>query len=124
MTAAIAAFASTTLSLPLWATFIGWVACFIMSLRVIPIANNILSYFLGLIGYFASHLEPALSTFLEPGTFAFGSFAAWIASTIESRLTRAAATGPVFPTPRRQSDGNPGFSGYRHRFRISDTVLC
>jgi len=91
VTTATAAFASTTLSLPLWAMFIGWVACFIMSLRVIPIANNILSYFLGLIGYLASHLEPALSTFLELGaTFALGSFAAWMANTIESRLTRAA----------------------------------
>jgi hypothetical protein len=35
--------------------------------------------------------EPALSNFLELGaTFALGSFAAWIANTIESRPTRAA----------------------------------
>jgi hypothetical protein len=67
------------------------VATIVMSLRVIPIANNILSYFLGLIGYFGSHQEPALSTFVELGAaFALGSFAAWIANTIESRLTRAA----------------------------------
>jgi hypothetical protein len=145
VTAATAALASVTLSLPLWAMFIGWVAYFtrrpsardglanltclvlglalgigaslaiatlmpkfgvasiaivvfvvatiVMSLRVvpIPIANNILSYFLGLIGYFASRQEAALSTFVELGaTFALGSFAAWIANTIQSRLTQAA----------------------------------
>jgi hypothetical protein len=143
VTAATAALASVTLSLPLWAMFIGWVAYFtrrpsardglanltclvlglalgigaslaiatlmpkfgvasnalvvfvvatiVMSLRVVPIANNILSYFLGLIGYFASRQEAALSTFVELGaTFALGSFAAWIANTIQSRLTQAA----------------------------------
>jgi hypothetical protein len=141
--AATAALASVTLSLPLWAMFIGGVAYFtrrpsardglanltclvlglalgigaslaiatlmpkfgvasiaivvfvvatiVMSLRVVPIANNILSYFLGLIGYFASRQEAALSTFVELGaTFALGSFAAWIAKTIQSRLTQAA----------------------------------
>jgi hypothetical protein len=143
VTAATAALASVTLSLPLWAMFIGWVAYFtrrpsardglanltclvlgsalgiggslsiatlmpkfgvasiaivvfvvatiVMSLRVVPIANNILSYFLGLIGYFASRQEAALSTFVLLGaTFALGSFAAWIANTIQSRLIRAA----------------------------------
>ena len=143
VTAATAAFASATLSLPLWAMFIGWVAYFtrkpsardglanltclvlglalgigaslaiatlmpklglasiaivvfvvamvVMSLRVVPIANNILSYFLGLIGYFASRQEAALSTFVLLGaTFALGSFAAWIANTTQSRLIRAA----------------------------------
>ncbi len=144
VTAAAAAFASATLSLPVWAMFIGWVAYFtrrpsvrdglanlaclvlglalgigassaiatlmpkfgvasvaivvfvvamiVLSLRVVPIANNILSYFLGIIGYFASsHQEPALSIFVELGAaFALGSFAGWIANTIQSRLTRAA----------------------------------
>jgi hypothetical protein len=67
------------------------VATVVMSLRVIPVANNILSYFLGLIGYFASRQEAVLSTFVLPGaTFALGSFAAWIANTIQSRLIRAA----------------------------------
>ncbi len=67
------------------------VATIVMSLRVVPIANNILSYFLGLIGYFASRQEAALSTFVLLGaTFALGSFAAWIANTIQSRLIRAA----------------------------------
>jgi len=143
VTAATAAFASATLSLPLWAMFIGWVAYFtrrpsardglasltclvlglalgigaslaiaalmpkfgvasipiavfivatiVMSLRVVPIANNILSYFLGLIGYFASRQEAALSSFVELGaTFALGSFGAWIANAIQSRPIRAA----------------------------------
>ena len=67
------------------------VATIVMSLRVVPIANNILSYFLGLIGYFASRQEAALSSFVELGaTFALGSFAAWIANAIQSRLIRAA----------------------------------
>jgi hypothetical protein len=71
------------------------VATIVMSLRVILIANNTLSYFLGLIGDFASQQEPALSTFVELGaTFAAGSFVALIFNAIGSQLTRAANQTP------------------------------
>lgn len=67
------------------------VAAIVVSLRVVPVANNILSYFLGLISFFAAHLEPALSALVELGSAsAIGCFAGWIANSLQSRLARAA----------------------------------
>ncbi len=38
--------------------------------RGLPILNDLLGYFLGLISFFASHLEPALGSVAELGGFA------------------------------------------------------
>lgn len=118
--AALAATVSTqVLDVPLWATFIGWIAFFtrgisardgainlaclliglligiasgaagaaltpylgaatitllvliatflLLSLGLLPVINNVLALFMGLVCYFASHLPPALDTFIELG---------------------------------------------------------
>lgn len=41
------------------------VAIIVVSLRAVPTLNNILGYFLGLIAFFAAHLEPTLSSVAE-----------------------------------------------------------
>lgn len=142
VTAAMAAHASVTLALPIWAMFIGWVAyftrghsfkdgvvnlacvvlgvafgviaalaisvlmpyagslsfaivvfgiaCIVVSLRAVPVLNNVLAYFLGLIGFFAAHVEPTLMALAElSGASALGAFAAWFSQTAQSRLVRA-----------------------------------
>jgi len=141
--AATAAFLSVTITLPVWAMFIGWVAYYtrghsardglinlsgvlvglligmaaatavghlapqignyalplvvftvamvVVSLRAVPIFNNVISYFLGLISFFAAHLEPGLAAFLElAGASSLGSVAAWIASTAQAKIAKAA----------------------------------
>lgn len=41
------------------------VAIIVVSLRAVPTLNNILGYFLGLIAFFAAHLEPTLGSVAE-----------------------------------------------------------
>jgi hypothetical protein len=66
------------------------VAMVVVSLRTVPLVNNILCYFLGLIGYFASHMTPSLATFVELGSAgALGSFAAWTAHSLQRRWMHA-----------------------------------
>jgi hypothetical protein len=140
-TAALAAFASVTLALPIWAMFLGWVAwftrgvsvrdgltnvaclllgiglgvgaahaagallptfgaltfpvvvfvvaCIVVSLRAAPVVNNVLCYFLGLIGLFAAHVPPTLSAFARlaaAGTL--GAVAAAVCRAAQKRLAR------------------------------------
>lgn len=140
--AALAAGASLTLTLPVWAMFIGWVAFFtrgvnvrdglinlgcvllgitfgilaalaigvlkstfgvftlsvvvfavamiVVSLRAVPVLNNLLCYFLGLISYFASHRDPSPESLLElGGAAALGSFAGWASHALQHRLARS-----------------------------------
>lgn len=137
-TAAMAAFTSASLSLPVWAMFVGWVAYFtrrpsakeglhsfvcvliglvlgsaavlilgllgpalgrfalpivvffiggtVIITRGLPVLNNLLGYFLGLITFFASHLEPELGSIGQLGSAtALGSLAGWIGQTLEGR---------------------------------------
>lgn len=66
------------------------VAMVVVSFRALPIFNNVLSYFLGLISFFASHLEPGLAAFFElAGASTLGSAAAWVASSAQARIARA-----------------------------------
>jgi Protein of unknown function (DUF1097) len=59
----------------------------VVSLRAVPFVNNTLSYFLGLISFFAVHAAPSVSVVLElAGACAIGSLAAWGASMLQSRL--------------------------------------
>ncbi len=119
--AALAAtISSLVLDVPVWATFIGWIAFFtrgisardgainlaclliglligivagivgpaltpylgastitlvvliatflLLTLGLLPVINNVLAFFMGLVCYFASHLPPALDSFIELGT--------------------------------------------------------
>jgi len=67
------------------------VAVVVVSLRAAPVFNNILCYFLGLIAFFASHLQPSPAAFAElASAVALGSLAAWIAHALQHRMTRAA----------------------------------
>lgn len=63
------------------------VAMVVVSLRALPILNNLLAYFLGLIAFFAAHLEPSLDTLMRlGGASAIGSVAAWISFKIQQRV--------------------------------------
>ncbi|AZF03052.1 DUF1097 domain-containing protein [Pseudomonas sp. R5-89-07] len=76
-----------------WAlpTVVFTVAMVVVSLRAVPVMNNILSYFLGLIAYFASHLEPSLESVAElGGASSLGAFAGWLSHTVQQRLARQA----------------------------------
>lgn len=63
------------------------VALVVVSLRAAPVVNNILCYFLGLIAFFAAHLQPSLGAFAELASAVFlGSLAAWTAHALQQRI--------------------------------------
>lgn len=67
------------------------VALVVLSLRHVPVFNNLLGFFLGLVAYFASHQPPSWSAFTELGLAAgVGAGAAFIASLLHQRVHRAA----------------------------------
>ncbi len=58
--------------------------------RGLPWLNNLLGYFIGLVTFFAAHLEPTLATISELAVATgLGSLAGWVAQIIESRTRRA-----------------------------------
>jgi hypothetical protein len=59
------------------------VASIVVSLRAVPLLNNALACFLGLITFFAAHLASVLEL---AGVTGIGSFAAWTAQTLQNRL--------------------------------------
>ncbi|WP_371355023.1 DUF1097 domain-containing protein [Pseudomonas chlororaphis] len=67
------------------------VAMLVVSLRSLRVMNNIVAYFLGLIAWFAAHLEPSLESFAElGGAGALGTCAGWLSHTAQQRLPRQA----------------------------------
>lgn len=65
------------------------VAIVVVSLRVAPLLNNVVAYFLGLISFFAAHLPPGLLAFGELAAVGgLGSGAALIAQTLQVRAVR------------------------------------
>lgn len=67
------------------------VAVVVVSLRALPVLSNVVGYFLGLIAFFASHLQPSLASFAElAGAVLLGSFAAWTAHAVQHRISRSA----------------------------------
>ena len=67
------------------------VGLLVVSLRALPALNNVPSYFLGVISVFAAHAAPTLEAFAElGGASALGSIAAWLASTVQARVTGGA----------------------------------
>lgn len=62
------------------------VTLIVLSLQVLPVINNVLAFFLGLVCYFASHLPPTLDTFVELATAsALGVIAGLMASLVKRR---------------------------------------
>ena len=65
------------------------VTLLVVSLRAVPRLNNIIGYFLGLIGVFASHAEPGFELFAELGTAgALGGVAGWLTRTSQGWIAR------------------------------------
>lgn len=63
------------------------VAMGVVSLRAIPVMNNVLSYFLGLIAFFAAHMEPSLETGVRlGGASGIGSLAAWLSLKLQQSV--------------------------------------
>lgn len=55
------------------------VAVIVVSVRGLPVMNNLLCYFLGLVAWFAAHLEPSLESLAHmAGASTLGSLAGWI----------------------------------------------
>lgn len=70
------------------------VAVVVLSLRRLPMFNNLLGFFLGLVAFFASHQPPSWSAFADLAlAAAVGTAAACIATVLQRRALRADA-GP------------------------------
>lgn len=66
------------------------VAIVVVSLRAAVPLNNVPAYFLGLITFFAAHVEPDVVAFCELAAVSgLGSFAAWIAHKLQTKIVRA-----------------------------------
>ena len=63
------------------------VALGVVALRGLPVLNNLLAWFLGLVAWFAAHLEPSLAHVGElAAASALGSLAGWISHRVPQRL--------------------------------------
>ena len=66
----------------------------LLTLGLLPVINNVLAFFMGLVCYFASHLPPALDTFIELGmAMTLGVLGGLLASQAPKRWS-----GPKRPT--------------------------
>lgn len=66
------------------------VSVVVLSLRHLPMFNNLLGFFLGLVAFFASHQPPSWGAFADLGmAAAVGTTAAWIAVALQRRALRA-----------------------------------
>lgn len=64
------------------------VTLIVVSLRGLPLLNNLLGYFLGLVTWFASHLEPSVVAIGQlAAASAIGSLAGWISHHLSLRLS-------------------------------------
>lgn len=64
----------------------------VLSLRHLPVFNNLLGFFLGLVAFFASHQPPSWVVFADLAmAAAVGTTAAWIAVLLQRRALRADA---------------------------------
>lgn len=68
------------------------VALAVVALRGLPVMNNLLGYFLGLVAWFAAHLEPSPESIVHLfGASAIGSLAGWLSHNLPARLARRGA---------------------------------
>jgi hypothetical protein len=66
------------------------VALAVVSMRAVRLLDNIPAWFLGLIAYFAAHLEPAFASIAELGaTAAIGIGGGWVSQTLQRRWVAA-----------------------------------
>jgi hypothetical protein len=66
------------------------VALVVVALRGLPVLNNLLGYFLGLVAWFAAHPEPSPAGLLPLlGVTAIGSVAGWISHYLPRRLLKS-----------------------------------
>ncbi|GAA0404757.1 hypothetical protein GCM10009133_11730 [Cocleimonas flava] len=71
-------------ALPVMVFTVGMV---VISLRSLPIFNNLMCYFLGLISFFASHLTPSIDTFtLLVSAASIGIFSGFISLKLQMKL--------------------------------------
>ncbi len=71
------------------------VAIVVVSLRAMPLINNIAAYFLGLIAFFASHRPPEFIPALELAAIAgLGIFAAWMAHLASAKVAAHSTPKP------------------------------
>jgi hypothetical protein len=67
------------------------VALFVVALRGLPVMNNLVAYFLGLVAWFAGHLEPSLENLLQLfGASTIGSAAGWVAHRLPAQMAKPA----------------------------------
>ncbi|SEJ43167.1 Protein of unknown function [Azotobacter beijerinckii] len=67
------------------------VALIVVGLRGLPVLNNFLGYFLGLVAWFAAHLEPSLENVAHlAGAGTIGPVAGWISHFIPRRVLKTA----------------------------------
>lgn len=88
--------AAATLAVPLLAPTLGsvafplvvlCVALLVISMRGLPVLGNLLGYFIGMITFFAAHIEPELSSIAKLGSAtAIGSIAGWLVQTVEKKV--------------------------------------
>jgi hypothetical protein len=63
------------------------VALLVISLRAVPVIDNVLAYFLGLISVFAAHASASLEAFAQlAAAAALGGLAAWLARAWQDRI--------------------------------------
>ncbi|NIJ67500.1 putative membrane-bound dolichyl-phosphate-mannose-protein mannosyltransferase [Sphingomonas leidyi] len=63
----------------------------VVALRGLPVLNNLLGYFLGLVAWFAAHLEPSFEALAQLfGASAIGSLAGWVSHRLPARLLQRA----------------------------------
>jgi hypothetical protein len=68
------------------------VAMLVVSLRRLPVFNNLLGFFLGLAVWFAAHQPASLATYAELAIAAtVGTLAGWLASRVHHRWTPVSA---------------------------------
>ena len=68
------------------------VALVVVALRGLPILNNLLGYFLGLVAWFAAHSEPSLESLLQLfGASMIGSAAGWVSHRVPLRMLKVQA---------------------------------
>lgn len=59
------------------------VALTVVALRGLPVMNDLLGYFLGLVAWFAAHLEPSMDNIVHLfGASMIGSTAGWVSHTL------------------------------------------
>lgn len=84
----LAAIVGLGLSLPV-VVFV--VALVVVALRGLPVLNNLLSYFLGLVSWFAAHLDPSLESLVQLfGASIVGSVAGWVSHNLPPRILQRA----------------------------------